>query len=216
MQTGLQIDWSCGSPVLATCGDGGLLFLGMATGLTTRERIVREAACLLRAQGVSRTGVLDVLRAAQAPRGSLYHHFPGGKAQLVVEGLRHGADEVTHRLRDLARSDAPAGRLVVALADGLADELEASGYRNGCPVATAALERAAEDDAVARIAADAYDTWERLLRERLEAEALADAAGLAEEVLVAVEGALVLAHARRDAEVLRRTGRRWAQRLTGH
>ena len=52
-----------------------------------RERMVYHAAQLIRMQGVSGTGLREVVDRAQAPRGSLQHYFPGGKEQLVDEAL---------------------------------------------------------------------------------------------------------------------------------
>ena len=176
----------------------------------TRERVLEQAAVLLRRQGPAATGVLEVLQAARAPRGSLYHHFPGGKSQLVVEALARGAEQVTRQLQALAASPAPTHEVVRHFVEGMADALERSAFRDGCPVATAALEAAGQDDAVAEVTAASYAAWQSVLRERLAADDVEDADDVAEQVLVAVEGALVLARARRDASVLRRTARRLA------
>src|SRR5437016_13371310 len=55
---------------------------------STRERIVETSAELFRRQGYSATGVKQIVTAAQAPFGSLYHFFPGGKEQLGAEAVR--------------------------------------------------------------------------------------------------------------------------------
>ncbi len=46
---------------------------------STRTRLVTAANEAMRARGYRGTSVKDVLAAADAPAGSLYHHFPGGK-----------------------------------------------------------------------------------------------------------------------------------------
>jgi TetR/AcrR family transcriptional repressor of lmrAB and yxaGH operons len=59
----------------------------------TRTRILRAATKLFRKQGYHGTGLADVLAAAQAPKGSLYHHFPGGKEAIgvaVIESINAG------------------------------------------------------------------------------------------------------------------------------
>src|SRR5450755_116892 len=55
---------------------------------TTRERIVETSAELFRRQGYPATGVKQIVTAARAPFGSIYHHFPGGKEQLGAEAIR--------------------------------------------------------------------------------------------------------------------------------
>src|ERR1700733_6777080 len=54
----------------------------------TRERIVGASAELMRRQGYNATGIKQIIAAAQAPFGSIYHHFPGGKEQLGAEAVR--------------------------------------------------------------------------------------------------------------------------------
>ncbi len=50
-----------------------------------RERLLQEALQLFRCHGYHGVGVSDILKAAALPKGSLYHHFPGGKDQIAVE-----------------------------------------------------------------------------------------------------------------------------------
>ena len=50
----------------------------------TRDRLLAAAQRLFRKHGYHATGLSDILQAAQAPKGSLYHHFPGGKEAIGV------------------------------------------------------------------------------------------------------------------------------------
>ena len=59
----------------------------------TRERLLTAAQRLFRKRGYHATGLIDILEVAQAPKGSLYHHFPGGKEAIgvcVVEKISSG------------------------------------------------------------------------------------------------------------------------------
>src|SRR3954451_5400521 len=60
----------------------------------SRQKMVVSAALLLREKGVSGTSFGDVIEHSGAPRGSIYHHFPGGKAQLVEAAVRYAGDYV--------------------------------------------------------------------------------------------------------------------------
>jgi len=173
----------------------------------TRERIVAQAARLFREQGVTGTGVLAVLAAAGAPRGSLYHHFPGGKEQLVVEALRFEADRVTADVRALMATRPDEATAVRAFAEALAVSLERSGFRLGCPVSTAALELSSQSEAVREVCAQTYADWQGLIAAHAVAVGYDETAAQAraELVLAALEGAMLLARAARDGDVLRRT-----------
>ena len=43
---------------------------------------------LLRVQGYAATGIQQLAQVAQAPTGSIYHHFRGGKREVAAAALR--------------------------------------------------------------------------------------------------------------------------------
>src|SRR3954462_714000 len=53
-----------------------------------RRRMIESAAVLFRERGVQGTSFSDVIEHSGAPRGSIYHHFQGGKTQLAEEATR--------------------------------------------------------------------------------------------------------------------------------
>src|SRR5699024_8793681 len=99
---------------------------------STREKMVRTAAVLLREHGVAGTTIDRVLAVSGAPRGSVYHHFPGGRAQLLSEAVEFATDSIIE-LAGAAGEGGPAVALdaFVAL---WREQLVASDYRAGCPV----------------------------------------------------------------------------------
>src|SRR5450755_4517626 len=104
----------------------------------TRERILRSGAELFRRQGYAATGVKQIVTAAQAPFGSLYHFFPGGKEQLGAEAIRTSG--ALYELLIPAVFD-PAPDLpgaVRAFFAGAADHLAETDYTDACPIATVA------------------------------------------------------------------------------
>src|ERR1700753_2469410 len=105
----------------------------------TRERIVGASAELMRLQGYNATGIKQIVTAAQAPFGSIYHHFPGGKEQLGAEAIRRSGqlyEELVPAVFDPAPELASAVRAFFTLAG---EHLAQSGYADACPIATIAL-----------------------------------------------------------------------------
>jgi TetR/AcrR family transcriptional repressor of lmrAB and yxaGH operons len=84
---------------------------------------------------------------------------------------------------------------VVAL---LGEHLAASGFSEGCPVATIAPDAAATSEPIRTACVGAYDSWQEAIARHLAAAGHSDAEDLATVVLAAIEGALVLARTRRD------------------
>ena len=106
----------------------------------SRQRLIAAATQLFSRQGYEATGVKHIAEQASAPMGSFYFHFPGGKEELGVAALDHGAERFAIALdRALTSVDAIEDALP-ACARLLAEDLPASQYADGCPVATAALE----------------------------------------------------------------------------
>jgi AcrR family transcriptional regulator len=169
-----------------------------------RMRMVASAALLMRERGVEATSFSAVLAHSGAPRGSIYHHFPGGKAQLVEEATRYGGDFIAAGLAAaLAEADPVAA--VHRFCQSWRSVLSESDFAAGCPVVAATLE--GERTPAARDAAGAaFGSWEKLLAEAFEHQgiAAARAASLATLAIAAIEGAVVVARAQRSSEPLER------------
>lgn len=170
----------------------------------TRERMLTAAEALIRQRGYAASSLSDILEASAAPRGSLYHHFPGGKDELVLEATRRAVARLTGLLEAaLAESGDPAVGLQAYL-DGAAAELRASDYGLGCPVASVVLDSPDPGSALAELCQQAFDTWTRSYAGALEAAGLPPgrAGSLATLIMASVEGAILLARARRDTRPL--------------
>jgi TetR/AcrR family transcriptional repressor of lmrAB and yxaGH operons len=95
------------------------------------------------------------------------------------------------------------------LLDSAVAGLEASDFERGCPVATTALEVTPRSEPIRAAVQASFDSWLGPLRQRLEATGYDpdEAARRADLTIAALEGALVLARARQNADVLRDAGR---------
>lgn len=171
---------------------------------TARGDAIAAAADLFRRQGYAATGLETILAASGAPKGSFYHHFPGGKEDLAVEAIRFSGGRVREQLEHAAAMAQTAGALVAAVAASQAAELRESGYERGCPVATVTLELAGSSDAVADASRSAFECWAEPLAGKLRADGRTDAeaAPLARWAVANLEGALLLARASRDASIV--------------
>ncbi|SEH00538.1 TetR/AcrR family transcriptional regulator, lmrAB and yxaGH operons repressor [Nonomuraea solani] len=174
-------------------------------GAETRARLLDATQELLESGGYFGAGLNQVIAAGNAPRGSLYFHFPGGKDQLVGESVRRAGAAVGTALGEIADAAPTPEAMVESVLDFLGERLESSGWRKGCPVATVALEMAADNDPLQQACSEVYTSWEAALRAKLDGRP--DADDLAVTILALVEGALMLARAHRSREPLHRVGR---------
>lgn len=162
-----------------------------------RDRMIVSAALLVRERGARATSIDDVLAHSGAPRGSVYHHFPGGRDELLREATRYAGRFVAGRI---APGDDPLAAFD-AFVDGYRRDLLASGFRTGCPVVAVAIEaRDEDDDPIRDEAAAAFATWRDRLADVFTAAGVAPqrASSLALTAIAAIEGAIVLCRAARD------------------
>lgn len=174
----------------------------------TRERMIEAAVHALRRDGVEGMSFTGVLRESGAARGAIYHHFPGGKSQLVADAVTDNGSEVRALLARLpAESPVAVVRGFLALIRPVV--VESSGG-SGCAVAAAAMASSAHDhDSLHNAAAIAIDSWISELAGRFAAAGLAaaEAHELASSLVTILEGAHVLARATGGVERFDETAR---------
>jgi AcrR family transcriptional regulator len=176
---------------------------------TTKERIVGAGAELFRLQGYTGTGVKQIVAEANAPFGSLYHFFPGGKEQLAAEVIRWSGAMYAELVTAVID---PAPDIVSAVDlffTGAAQHLRDTDYEDACPIATVALEVASTSEPLREATAEVFDSWIDALVQRFSAAGLPDdvARELSIAMLGALEGAFVLSRAKRSTEPLEVAGR---------
>lgn len=167
----------------------------------SRQRMLTSALSLLRERGPNAVTLDAVLAHSGAPRGSIYHHFPGGRDQLVIEAAALGADAVAGIVE--AKSEDP-----VAALDGLVDFwkqlLRDSDFRAGCPIVALTVDGADRLPAAAQLTRSSFQrmatTLVRLLRESGASEA--QAPPMANVAIAALEGAVILCRAERSTQPL--------------
>ncbi|MFF4124530.1 TetR family transcriptional regulator [Microbispora rosea] len=183
----------------------------------TRERVLRTAAGLFQRQGYNATGLNQVLAESRAPKGSLYFHFPDGKEQLAAEAVAVAGGELGERIAAAVAAAPGPAEAVARIGDLLAHNLEESGFQEGCPVATVALEAAGDSEPIRSACDEAYASWLGGLADYLHGHGVdeAEAEALADLVLSSLQGALLLARVRRDTAVIHSVARRIGGMVAG-
>ena len=164
---------------------------------TTRRRLITTTIDSLRANGYSGTGLSGVIERSGVPRGSVYHHFPGGKADLAASAIRYGGSAMVDRLREMHARSGSVARGIEQFCDYYRDSLEATGFVAGCPIATVALEGPSLEPQVREEAGSALASLVAFLAEALAADGVTPrrATRFAPVIVSAIEGAIMLAKA---------------------
>jgi TetR/AcrR family transcriptional repressor of lmrAB and yxaGH operons len=182
------------------------IFFGMAKAGDSKGKTLAAAAKLFRQQGYHGTALQDILAAGGSPRGSLYFHFPKGKEEIGAAALTLAGEAVRQAIAKAAETSENAEMFLTRVVRGMAADLEKSGYKEGCPIATTALETAAQSEVLGAATRNALRKWELEIKRGLFRFGMpaGDADLAATVVLSQLEGALLLARTYRSLEPLHR------------
>ena len=167
-----------------------------------RMRLLNGARRLLAEKGYAGMELRDVAEVGNAPRGSIYHHFPGGKSQLAIEAAELEGREIRAAIERSLEERGLAAPLTM-FGEMFRRRVKDEPERLGCPVAAAALARP-EDPALAVAATAAFRSWEAPIAATLRDEEVSakDAENFAGLVVSTIEGALIRARAAGDQDPL--------------
>ena len=161
-----------------------------------RDKMIAGAARLLAQRGLQATSFGAVLAETNAPRGSIYHHFPGGKDELVTAAIEATLQHALNLIdQEIGASAVQVTQSFLAAWRAL---LTYANFEAGC--ALVAVTVAAETDALRHRTAEAFRAWQHKLARALQAGGLnaADARSTATLLLAASEGAVVICRAEQD------------------
>jgi TetR/AcrR family transcriptional repressor of lmrAB and yxaGH operons len=183
-----------------------VIFSAMEKASDSKGKTLAAAAKLFRQQGYHGTALHDILAAGGSPRGSLYFHFPKGKEEIGEAALTLAGEAVRQAIAHAAETSANAEIFLTRVARGMASDLEKSGYKEGCPIATTALETAAQSEVLGAATRNAFQKWELEIERGLFRFGMSagDADLVATIVLSQLEGALLLARTYRSLEPMHR------------
>jgi AcrR family transcriptional regulator len=175
--------------------------------------MVRSAATLMRERGIHGVGLREVVTHSGGPRGSLQRYFPGGKTQLVTEALdvvvAELSDEVDEALAHAKTFRDAIGVIVAPWRRLLVDH----DFALGCPMAATVVDAADNDDLRVHVS-ELLAHWQVSVADVYVK--FGDPPSVAHEsstvLLAAIEGALILARARRSTGPLDTVGHYFASR----
>jgi len=178
--------------------------MGKATD--SKGKTLAAAAKLFRQRGYHGTALQDILAAGGSPRGSLYFHFPKGKEEIGEAALTLAGEAVRQAVAKAAEASDNVEMFLTRVVRGMAADLERSDFKEGCPIATTALETSAQSEVLGAATRNAFQKWELEIKRGLFRFGMpaGDADLAATMVLGQFEGALLLARTYRSLEPIRR------------
>lgn len=166
--------------------------------LDPRQRLILSALDLLRTQGLAATSVREVAKHAQAPLGSTYHYFPGGKSQIVKEALIFSGNTALEQL-DKALNQQGVRKGITVFITWWADMVQASNFEAGCPLMSVLMETGSDPEKVqyVEIVKQILNVWKLRLIQAFEQESicLEQSNQISMNIIASLEGAILLCRA---------------------
>ncbi|QMV62841.1 TetR/AcrR family transcriptional regulator [Pseudomonas berkeleyensis] len=170
---------------------------------STRDNLIDTMIDALQRKGLHGVGLSELLANAGAPKGSLYHHFPGGKTELAVAAIERVGSRAEQAFATLfERQPDPLDALSTWLQTALG-QLQGSAFERGCPLAAIALESGPEDGEIRAALANAFADIRRALQQQLQRHGYPQPEGLAALFVALYEGGLLQARVAGSSEPLK-------------
>jgi TetR/AcrR family transcriptional repressor of lmrAB and yxaGH operons len=172
--------------------------------IPTRDRILTAAKRLFQQRGYYAVGTAEILEASQAPKGSMYHHFPDGKEQIAIEAVRTIHTDVLALMRKLEADGFSIADTIRQLAKGMARWLKDSDYREGTMLASSTVGSVPDLPKLHGAIKAAFDEWRSHVSERFVRDGWnrTEAAAMTQTLIAGIEGAMILARIDQDERVV--------------
>lgn len=164
-----------------------------------RERLVRRAAQKIHRHGYHRTTLADIAKSAHVPPGGIYYYFKN-KDSLIHAIIDMRMQELEDLLDSWSNLPTPKAKLK-ALINIWRDDSEVD-TRYGCPLGSLCSELAKAGGTTARVAARPLEHIRQWSEQQFRDNGNPDAAGLAEHLVMTLQGASLVANATRDSKAL--------------
>jgi AcrR family transcriptional regulator len=170
---------------------------------STRTKMLVSAAEVMRERGAAGVTIDEVLVRSGAPRGSVYHHFPEGRNQILTEALRYAGETLTEII-DVAAAKGGI-YLIRQFVEFWEELLVESDFAAGCPVVAAAIGSADDEPQLTTVAGSIFRRWRDALTRAFVSDGFDEpsAASLAIMCIASLEGAVVLCRSTRSVDALR-------------
>jgi len=184
----------------------------MEPDLSTRGRMIEAAILLMRRTGVSGAGINEIAKESGAPKGSMYHFFPGGKREILASALDVYAERMAGFLDEtLAKGKTPEAKVKV-LFKTFERRIEEFEFRHSCAAGCVSLDLDRDSESIRLAAKGAFDAYTTAIARHFDFGSPAATRAFAGFVLTAIEGAYVRCRAERSSKPFAEAGA-WIARL---
>lgn len=182
--------------------DRSVYFLYLCV-MTTRDLLIKATSELIQKRGYHGTGMSAVIEAVGVPKGSLYHHFPEGKDDLISASLKYYAASKGEQFNLAMKGKKTAVGGLQAIVDLSLNFLEQTQYQKGCPVAAVSLDVSSDNEFIRKTCTRIFDAWKKNLESYLKYKNVNDPGSKAEAFMIGLQGSFLLSKIHRNKSYMK-------------
>ncbi|MGO4696754.1 TetR/AcrR family transcriptional regulator [Paenibacillus sp. 2TAB26] len=171
----------------------------------TRHAILDTAARLFFTQGYHATGLSQIIKESDCPKGSLYYYFPNGKEELALECINCTKELVIEKWRKKFADYEDPAEAVQAFVFDMAEDAEKFDYAGYMPFSFwMAVETSSISEKLRAAGQGVFAAWQNVISERLVQLGMEETRAVEVGVVTVslLEGALILTLTNRDKQPL--------------
>ncbi|RDW16102.1 TetR/AcrR family transcriptional regulator [Oceanobacillus arenosus] len=172
--------------------------------METKSLIINIATTLFQQKGYIGVGLNEIIRKCNISKGSLYHHFPNGKEELLIACLGSLSDTITLDIEFIFSQYPTAQEAAIAMIDKIIMKYETEGTITGYTFTSIVSEMGSLSDAVRNACTNLYTRIEGIYASKLVAEGISieEANSKALMMTATIEGGIMLCLTKRTSEPL--------------
>jgi len=162
--------------------------------MDTKSMIIDTATALFQQKGYIGVGLNEILKACNISKGSLYHHFPNGKEELLIACLQSMSEVITIDIENIFNRYQTTQEATEAMIDKLIDNYDREGTIAGYTFTSIVSEMAALSDPVRNACSSLYNKMKGIYTEKLETDGFSreTAHSIALMMTASIEGGIIL------------------------
>ncbi|MEI4770274.1 TetR/AcrR family transcriptional regulator [Psychrobacillus sp. FJAT-51614] len=173
--------------------------------MDTKSLIIDIATSLFQQNGYKGTGLSEILKACNISKGSLYHHFPNGKEELLITCLQSLNAAITTDIKEIFERHSTTQEATNAMIEKLIVNFEKEGTLAGYTFSSIVSEMASLSDPVRNACAQLYNNIQDIYFNKLVVDGFSEdnAFSIALMLTASIEGGMLLCLTQKSAEPLK-------------
>lgn len=173
--------------------------------MDTKSLIIDTATKLFQQKGYIGVGLNEILKECNISKGSLYHHFPKGKEELLIACLQNLKQAITIDIEKIFEHHPTTQDAAIAMIEKIIKNLEAEGTITGYTFSSIVSEMALLSDAVRNACGELYQEIESIYFNKLTADGFSEesAYSIALMMTASIEGGIMLCLTQKTSEPLK-------------